>query len=251
MELQQVAFLKLQCMSLFCNYQFVRLLYASGIYIRYKFSELYKQFCFLENSEEIVFALLVPLNAIDYENRCHEYCSNYDLQNKVNLFSNVSLEQSITQQYEKFLQKYSFIDHEISKVDRIKLCFLDYENICIDNLKTTFGKVTSLLSEWQKYKFYELCPGSLNFEYALIETLIALLNYSFVTKVNSYTPIHRVSFSLDNLCYIRDSLQNYEKSISTHQEKTNIDGMWLPFRSFLYLSLMKLLNLIQLLLCLN
>ena len=218
--------------SLFCNYQFVRLLYASGIYIRYKFSELNKQFCFLEDSEEIVLALLVSLNAIDYENRCHEYCSNYDLQNKVNMFSNVSFEQSITQQYEKFLEKYSFIDHEISKVDRIKLCFLDYENICIDNLKTTFGKVTSLLSEWQKSKFYEFCPSSLNFGYALIETLIDLLNYSFVTKVNSYTPIHRVSFSLDNLCYIRDTLLNYEKSISTRPEKANVDEMWLSVSKF-------------------
>lgn len=218
--------------SLFCNYQFVRLLYASGIYKKYKFSELSKQFSFLEDSEEIVLALLVSLNAIDYEKECHEYWSNYDLQNKVNMFGNVRFEQSITQLYEKFLDKYALNKRQISNVDRIKLCFLDYENICIDNLKTTFGKVTALLNEWKKFKFYEFCPSTLNFGYALIKTQIDLLNYSFVTKVNSYTPIHRVSFSLDNLCYIRDSLLHYEKSISIQQEKSNVDGMWLSLSKF-------------------
>lgn len=218
--------------SLFCNFQFVRLLYASGIYIRYNFSELNKQICFLEDSEEIVLALLVSLNDIDYKNECHEYWSNYELQNKVNMFGNARFEQSITQQYEKFLDKYALNKRQISNVDRIKLCFLDYENICIDNLKTTFGKVTTLLNEWKKFKFYEFCPSTLNFGYAHIETQIDLLNYSFVTKVNPYTPIHRVSFCLDNLCYIRDSLLQYEKSISTKQEKSNVDGMWLSLSKF-------------------
>lgn len=148
------------------------------------------------------------------------------------MFGNVRFEQSITQLYEKFLDKYALNKRQISNVDRIKLCFLDYENICIDNLKTTFGKVTALLNEWKKFKFYEFCPSTLNFGYALIKTQIDLLNYSFVTKVNSYTPIHRVSFSLDNLCYIRDSLLHYEKSISIQQEKSNVDGMWLSLSKF-------------------
>lgn len=87
---------------------------------------------------------------------------------------------------------------------------LDFENFFIDELHLVFENLYRLHSIFEINSFYCVNPQAPTYALAKVKLLFSLLTYSFINKVNPYSPRNRIAPNMGNIVYIRDCLQKID-----------------------------------------
>lgn len=106
------------------------------------------------------------------------------------------------------LDNYTFQNQKLSDVEKVIICFLDYEFYEIDNFsdsyKKALGDQNSVYSNFLEKIHYKDSINSLDKEEAKFVLITSLLIFSFIEKQNEFTPKHKITPNINNIIDIKE-----------------------------------------------
>lgn len=194
---------------LFGNELYIRFLIVTEIYTRFLNIEDNSNSNFsisLTDSPEVILSILLSNHECDI-GKCCATTQFYGGKGEIYTFEK---DPSFNKELVNLLNKYSVKSIEISDIDKVSLCFLDFENFFIDELYLVFKNLYKLHSIFEINSFYCVNPQAPTYALAKVKLLFNLLTYSFINKVNPYSPQNRISPNIGNIVYIRDCIQEID-----------------------------------------
>lgn len=210
---EQSSFLNLR--KLIFNYlvgerQYTRILSVNEIGTR--FSKLKEQqdgstcHISLEDSPEIIVLILLSIQVCEFE----YYSASLSSFQENDLIYSLEKVHALSEIYKSLLNNYCVSNIELYDIDKISLCFIDFEDFFVDDLNVLFDNVNNLHSTLKSKNFFDFYPKDPSYDIAKVKVIFILLNYAFVTKVNPYSPQNRITPNINNLIYIRDCLCKFD-----------------------------------------
>ena len=160
----------------------------------------------LEDSPEIIVLILLSIQVCEFE----YYSASLSSFQENDLIYSLEKVHALSEIYKSLLNNYCVSNIELYDIDKISLCFIDFENFFVDDLNVLFDNVNNLHSTLKSKNFFDFYPKDPSYDLAKVRVLFILLNYSFVTKVNPYSPQNRITPNINNLIYIRDCLCKFD-----------------------------------------
>ena len=160
----------------------------------------------LEDSPEIIVLILLSIQVCEFE----YYSASLSSFQENDLIYSLEKVHALSEIYKSLLNNYCVSNIELYDIDKISLCFIDFEDFFVDDLNVLFDNVNNLHSTLKSKNFFDFYPKDPSYDLAKVRVLFILLNYSFVTKVNPYSPQNRITPNINNLIYIRDCLCKFD-----------------------------------------
>lgn len=160
----------------------------------------------LKDSPEIIVLILLSIQVCEFE----YYSASLSSFQENDLIYSLEKVHALSEIYKSLLNKYCVSNIELYDIDKISLCFIDFEDFFVDDLNVLFDNVNKLYSTLKSKNFFDFYPKDPSYDLAKVSVLFILLNYSFVTKVNPYSPQNRITPNINNLIYIRDCLCKFD-----------------------------------------
>lgn len=195
-------------------------LFGNELYIRFlSVTEIYTRFLNIEDnnrnsnfsisltdSPEVILSILLSNHECVIE-KCCATTPYYGGKGDTYTFEK---DPSFNKELVNLLNKYSVEGIEISDIDKISLCFLDFEELFFDDMHYVFENLYKLHSIFEINSFYCIVPQAPSYSLAKVKLLFNLLTYSFINKVNPNSPPNRISPNIANIVYIRDCIQEID-----------------------------------------
>ncbi|MCI7253630.1 MAG: hypothetical protein MR556_10915 [Succinatimonas sp.] len=195
-------------------------LFGNDLYIRFlSVTEIYTRFLNIEDnnrnsnfnisltdSPEVILSILLSNHGCVIETCCAT-TPYYGEKGDTYTFEK---DPSFNKELVNLLNKYRVEGIEISDIDKVSLCFLDFEDFFIDELHHVFENLYKLHSIFEINSFYCIVPQASSYSLAKVKLLFNLLTYSFINKVNPNSPRNRISPNIGNIVYIRDCIQEID-----------------------------------------
>lgn len=160
----------------------------------------------LKDSPEIIVLILLSIQVCEFE----YYIASLSFSQENDLIYSLEKVHALSEIYKSLLNKYCVSNIELYDIDKISLCFIDFEDFFVDDLNVLFDNVNKLHSTLKSKNFFDFYPKDPSYDIAKVKVIFILLNYSFVTKVNPYSPKNRITPNINNLIYIRDCLCKFD-----------------------------------------
>lgn len=160
----------------------------------------------LKDSPEIIVLILLSIQVCEFE----YYIASLSFFQENDLIYSLEKVHALSEIYKSLLNKYCVSNIELYDIDKISLCFIDFEDFFVDDLNVLFDNVNKLHSTLKSKNFFDFYPKDPSYDIAKVKVIFILLNYSFVTKVNPYSPKNRITPNINNLIYIRDCLCKFD-----------------------------------------
>ena len=160
----------------------------------------------LKDSPEIIVLILLSIQVCEFE----YYSASLSSFQENDLIYSLEKVHALSEIYKSLLNNYCVSNIELYDIDKISLCFIDFEDFFVDDLNVLFDNVNNLHSTLKSKNFFDFYPKDPSYDIAKVKVIFILLNYAFVTKVNPYSPQNRITPNINNLIYIRDCLCKFD-----------------------------------------